>query len=164
MQTAQRRRLCIRGPENQRPATAGAKNLLGGPQGIACLRRLDMQEAIERQPDIPEARAIGHLRRLQQGDRPLAQRAQSRLQQPHFTDSRLLDEQIDQRAERPAATGQFSRQRRIPRFHHACATARQLRGAPQRRMDLFGTNGSGKHRVTTHTVYPYRILHAIEGW
>ncbi len=64
-----------------------------------------MQQTIERQPDVLEPQAVGHLRRLQQRDRSLAQRTERGLQQPHFTDPRLPDEQIDQRAEWPAAAG-----------------------------------------------------------
>ncbi len=161
MEPPQRCRLRRRRPENQRAATARPQDLLGGPQRIARLGRLDMKQALERQPDIAEPQTIGYLRRLQQRHGPLAQCAERGLQQPHLADPRLLDEQIDQRAERPAAAGQLGRQRRISRIHDARAPMRQLRSPPQRRMEIFGTNGGGKHRYPQKPVYPYSILHAI---
>lgn len=72
------------------------------------------------------------MRRLDKRDGLLAERAERRPQEPHLPDARLLDQQVDERADWPATTGQLCRQRWIARFHGTTASPRELRSSPQR--------------------------------
>lgn len=92
-------------PQDERAAGAGAQNLLGGPEGVGAFGRFDVQQLVEREPDVIEAQAVWNMRRLYQRDGTIAQRTQCRPQQAHLTDTRHLNQQVDQRTDGPATAG-----------------------------------------------------------
>ncbi|CAG9187974.1 hypothetical protein BVI2075_1060003 [Burkholderia vietnamiensis] len=85
------------------------------------------------------------MRRLDQHDRPAGRAREHGRKQPQLPDSRLRREQFDQRTGRPAAAGQLCRKHRMTGVDAPRAWARQLRGAPQARMDLLGMGEGGVH-------------------
>lgn len=92
-------------PQDERAAGAGAQNLLRGPEGVGAFGRFDLQQAVEAESDVIEAKAVWNVWRLYQRDGAIAQRTQCRPQQAHLTDSRHLNQQVDQRADGPATAG-----------------------------------------------------------
>jgi hypothetical protein len=70
-------------------------------------------------------------------------RGQHRRQQAQFTDAGVRQQQLGQRARRPAAAGQFGVQfGKAAGVHHAALLA-DLVGAPQRRVQLLGPRQAG---------------------
>ncbi|ALP62543.1 hypothetical protein A9O66_14910 [Paraburkholderia caribensis] len=60
-------------PQDDCAASAGAQNLLGGPEGIRAFGRFDLQQPVEREPDVIEAQSIWNMRRLDQRDGTITQ-------------------------------------------------------------------------------------------
>ena len=156
MQPPQRRGLDVLRPEQQCAATAGAQNLLCCPQCVRRLRSPNLHQLLWGKADVLEAQAIRNVRRLHHRDRPLAQFAECRVQQPHFTHAGLLDQQVDQRADGPATAGQFGGQRRVAGVNDPSATARELGRPPQGRVYLFSQNGSSGHGALKN-LYIYTV-------
>ena len=65
------------------------------------------------------------------------------LQQPQFTRTGLLDQQVDQRPYGPSAARQLRRQRGIPGFQKPPTPARELGRSPKGRVNLLSGDGSG---------------------
>lgn len=147
MQPPQRGGMHLLGPKEQRPTGAGPEDLLGGPESIGHFGRAYLHQLFEGHIQIGEGRPIGHMWRLHERDRPPALHRKRRPQQPHLTHTRLLNQQIHECSERPAAARQFGRQRGIARLHRTLAAPRQLGRAPERRVNVFGVGNSGKHRI-----------------
>lgn len=95
-----------------------------------------MQQPVRGQPDVLEPEAVRNMRWLHHGDGPFAQRAERGTKEPHFTHAGLLDQQVDQRSNRPTTARELFRERRIPCIHGAPTPASKLGRAPQRRMDV----------------------------
>lgn len=68
---------------------------------------------------------------------------QARLQQADFADARMRGQQFDQRALRPPAARQLRGQRGMAGGNAAIGAARQLRGAPEGGVDVFGAQHDG---------------------
>lgn len=147
MQPPQRGRLHLLRPKEHHPARAGPEYLLGRPEGIGHFGRAHLNQLFEGYFQIGEGRPIGHMRGLHERNGTPALCREHRPQQPHFAYPRLLNQQIHECSERPAAARQLGRQCRITRIHCTQAAPRQLRCAPERRMNVFGMRKSGKHRT-----------------
>lgn len=122
------------GPEQQRAATAAAQHLLGRPQRVGAAARTQPQQARGRQAERGQRQGLGRMGRLQQDDAALGAGLQGRAQQAHLADAGLLLQQLDQGADRPTAAGQLGREGGMSGVDAARAGARQLRGAPERRV------------------------------
>lgn len=161
MQSPQRRGLNVLRPEQKRAATAGAKNLLCCPQCVRCLRGPNLYQLLRGKADVLKAKSVRNMRRLHHCDRPLAQFAERRTKQPHFTHAGLLDQQVNKRADGPSAAGQLSRQRWISRVHRTAPAPRKLRRPPKRRVYCFRNRGRDSHWIAEIPVWMYSILHGF---
>src|SRR5579864_3107146 len=94
-------------PEDKRATTAGPENLLCRPQRVSCLLCFDPQHLIQGKADIAQSKTVRRVRRLNERDGPLVRGAERWSQQPQLPHTRLLDQQVDQRTDRPATTGKF---------------------------------------------------------
>lgn len=75
--------------------------------------------------------------RLHESDRALCHCAERRPQKPQFADACLLHQQIDECADRPSASRQLRRKRRIARVDDTLAATGKLGRSPQGRVDGF---------------------------
>lgn len=89
------------------------------------------------------------MRRLQERNRSRAQFRERWFQEPHLANPWLLDQQFDQCAQWPAATGKLGRQGHVAGINRPAMDARELRPAPKtwvNRLDVLGQGGHGmKH-------------------
>jgi len=119
-------------PQQHGAATAAAQDLLSRPQAIrAAWIAAHPDQLRGRHAQRRHRQRLRNLRRLHQHHWPLHAR-QRRLQQAHLPDSRLRQQQLIQRAQRPAAARQLGGQGSMPRVHTAGSRARQLRCKPKR--------------------------------
>lgn len=145
-------------PEDERASATTAQYLLRRPECICCLLRPDVKEAFQPQPDVGEPQAVRQMGWLDQRDGPVAQRTERGAQEPHLADARLLNQQVDQATERPAAARKLGGERRVTRIHHAPAAASELGRPPQGRMDFFGADAGDRHGDGNRPVYLYSML------
>ncbi len=156
MQAPQRCGLRVLRPEDERTATACPQNLLSRPKSICGLLRSHPQHLVNGKSDVAESEPIRGMRRLQERNRPTARTTERRAQESQFTDSGLLDHQVDKGSDRPATAGKLGRQRGIPSLNHPATATRELGRTPQGRMYLFGRNGSAGH-VESKNLYIYTV-------
>lgn len=145
MQAPERRRLRVLRPENQCAATARTQNLLRCPECVSGLLRIDAQHLFDGKADVAQAEPVWRVRRLHECDRPVPRGAERGSQEPKLPDARLLDQQVHERADRPAAARQFGGQRRVARLNDPSTTTGELGRPPQGRVYLFSRNDSGGH-------------------
>ena len=62
-------------------------------------------------------------------NRSFAQRAKRGTKEPHLTHASLLDQQVDQRSNRPTTAREFFRLRQVPRIHGTPTLALRFRRA-----------------------------------
>ncbi len=89
---------------------AGVEALLQAPEQIVVAFGLRHQQGVQVQPPGAERRAVGPLRRVEP-DLPafvrVAEPGQGRQQQAQLAQARPVQQQLGERAHRPAAAGQF---------------------------------------------------------
>lgn len=120
------------------------QDLLGGPEGVQGFFGGDPEQLARIEPPAHPAGDVRRVGRLHQGDGAARfQLRQGRAQQADFADAGLRGQQLDQRAQRPAAVRQLGRQGGVAGGQAAGGAARQLGGAPQRGMDLFWRRHGG---------------------
>lgn len=145
VQPAQRFGAHVRQPAEQGAATAVLQDLLGGPEGVQRFFGGDPEQLARVEPPAHPTGDVRRVRRLHQGDGAARfELRQGRAQQADFTDAGLGRQQLDQRAQRPAAVRQLGRQGGVAGGQAAGGAARQLGGAPQRGMDLFWRRHGGR--------------------
>lgn len=83
------------------------------------------------QAERRQCQGLGRMRRLQQDNAPAGDLGQRRAEQPKFADSGLLQQQLGQGADRPAATWQLHRQGGMAGFDALRGRAGQLGGSPE---------------------------------
>ena len=130
LRSASARTCCCQ--KHERAATSRSKHLLGAPEGVGRAGCAQLHQLLKRQSQIGKRERIRHMRRLQQRNRPIADFGQRRAQQAEFSDARLLHQQFDECAERPAASRQLGRQGGITRVDRLSVRTGELRPAPQR--------------------------------
>lgn len=136
----------MRRPEQKRPTSARSQYLLGRPERVRCFRRAHLKQLFERHAQKSECRCIDEMGRLHERKRALGKRGERRTQKPHLAHSRLLDQQIHERPERPTAAGQLGRKRGVARIDRAHTAPSQLGSAPKGRMHVLGMNDCNRHR------------------
>ena len=115
-------------PKQNRAASAGAQQLLGGPKGIGRTLAANPQQTFGRHAPTGQCERLRRLRRLNQGDRPLTDLPQCGAQQAQLPQTRLADQKFDQRRRWPTATRQLGRQHRIAGGDGATVRPGQLGG------------------------------------
>lgn len=136
----------MRRPEQKRPTSARSQYLLGRPERVRRFRRAHLKQLFERHAQISECRCIDEMGRLDERKRALGKRDERWTQKPHLAHSRLLDQQIHERPERPTAARQLGRKRGVARIDRAHPALRQLGSAPKGRMHVLGMNDRDRHQ------------------
>ena len=93
-------------------------------------------------PQITKRERVGYLDGLYQRNRSFTNGGKRRSQQSELGNARLLNQQLNERANRPAAAREFGRHRCITLFHDASKRTCELRSSLQRAVDIFRFRGS----------------------
>lgn len=139
VQAAQACRMYVGGPAEQGGASVVLEDLFACPEGVGGLGAPHPEQSPGVQPPIAPALGKRCVGRTDQGDPALRlQPGKSGSKEVDFAYACLAWSDFDKSAQRPALAGQFAVELRESCRHGAAGGLRQLRPAPEGRMNMFG--------------------------